>query len=176
MGDTQRRSKYDKAYWVQFFLGCERDWDDRKMRDRHRQKDGDLGLQADNPAEDPLAEALDNVDAVREWVSHVKELKRRLRGRKIDVTSFFQECGSFAGNELLRMAITSKDAKIRLDALKELLDRGGNSKVTKVAIATTNIDRGAAKEELISTIRGLASKVKDLEIIDTDVDKENEDV
>jgi len=167
-----KQSKYDKRYWQRYYMGADRDQTDKKMKDR-----SPFGLesQVDNPHEDPLAEAIDNIEAVNQWVAHVKELKKRLRNRKIDVTAFFQECGAFAGNELLRMAITSKDAKIRLEALKELLDRGGNSKVNKVAIASTHVDRGAAKEELMATIRGLASKVKDVEIVDV-TPKEGDDV
>lgn len=155
-------------------MGADRDDSYKAMKDRPIGKHNALADAPSNLPENEFMEALDNIDAINEWVKHVKELKKKLRGKKIDVTTFFQECGAFAGNELLRMAITSKDAKIRLEALKELLDRGGNSKVNKVAIASTHVDRGAAKEELIATIRGLATRVKDVQIID--VPKEGDDV
>jgi len=120
-----------------------------------------------NRNEKHLVDAIDNRDAIRAWLPLIKNLKKKLKNSKIDVTGFLQESGKYAAVELLNMAITAENDRVKLSALTEILDRGGNSKVNKVAIAHANVDRNATKEELKSLIRGLAKQTKAIEIDNT---------
>lgn len=115
-----------------------------------------------NSYEDMMITAMDHKSTI---IRYAKWLERLQRGA-VDVNTFMNKVSPDLVIELLNIATGSTDKKVKLDAIKDFLDRAGYAKVNKVAIAGS-IDSNASKEELVNTILGLAPKAN-IEIVDDD--------
>jgi len=117
--------------------------------------------------EDRLVEALDQKRMIERYMEHVEPL---LRG-KMDVQSFFGAISPRMASQLYDLAVNGDSDKVKLDAIRDILDRAGFSKVQKVAMATASAND--PKDQLVSMIEGLVNKSKDMpiEIVDDEEDK-----
>jgi hypothetical protein len=120
-----------------------------------------------NHVEDTMVKLLDHKSIL---FKHAKWLEKLEKGR-IDVGGFMGKVSPTLVVELLKIATGGDSEKVRLEAIKDFLDRAGYSKVNKVAIAGS-IDSSATKEELINTILGLSGKA-DIEIVDDETEAED---
>lgn len=128
-----------------------------------------------NSKEDAMVNAIDN----RQVLSKYADWITALREGKTDVPGFLDKMSPDLMIELMTIAMTGKD-KIKLEAIRDMLDRAGYGKVNKVAVAGT-LDAKASKEELLSTILGLGKKTGTIDVVDDDefveveVDDQGED-
>jgi len=117
-------------------------------------------------------------DRIAQAIDHKAELKRhahlleKLANTK-DVNGFFQDISPGIAAELLLLATdpTSSD-KIKLEAIRDILDRAGHGKVTKHAVA--RFDASTSKDAIISSILGNKKDLGRVGIEITD-DEDSED-
>ena len=110
------------------------------------------------------------IDHVAELRKYEKLLNRLAETR--DVTGFFQDASALVAHELLLTALHDENPKIRFEAKRDLLDRGGHKPVTKHAVA--RFDSSSSKEEIVSTIMGSKKDLSKVGIEITD-DEDNEE-
>lgn len=128
----------------------------------------DESYHSENHIEDNIARALDH----RRSLQKNAHLLERLDQTK-DVQGFFQDVSpSMASNMLLIAEDEEIPAKVRLEAIKDILDRAGHGKVTKHAVA--RFDASDSRDKIISTILGNSKELKKMgiEIVDDDEDQE----
>jgi len=118
-----------------------------------------------NYKEDAMIEAIDHLDELKKVAKVIEDL----RNSKTDVQNFFQGVAPEAAIELVKiMADTSNQAKIRLEAAKDLLNRAGYAPVNKHAVAS--FDSDTPREAIMSYIQGAQKDIPELEIIEDDED------
>lgn len=112
-----------------------------------------------------MLEMIDNKRALEKLVDWVD----KLQNNKTDVSNFFGGLAPEAAVELAGLMFSSKvNDKIKLEAVKDFLDRAGYSKVQKHAVAA--VDTDTSKEAILSLIAGKSGKIPDIEIVDDSED------
>jgi hypothetical protein len=118
-----------------------------------------------NSKEDRMLELIDNRRALEKLVDWVD----KLQNNKTDVNNFFGGLAPEAAIELAGIMFSTKVGdKVKLEAIKDFLDRAGYSKVQKHAVAS--VDTESSKEAILSLIAGKSGKIPDIEIIDDSED------
>ena len=134
---------------------------------KSRRKAGPKPIHEGVAHEKKIVEYIDDLDFFRKHKSQISKLYEG----KVDVPGFLKELSPQAVMALAKLAFTSTNEKVRLNAVQDWLDRAGFSKVEKHAFA--NLDPNTPKEQLISMLGGLGKKTKTIEIIeDDDTNKE----
>lgn len=129
---------------------------------KSRRKAGPKPTRDEQSPEKDLIEYIDDIDFFRK---HRGEISKLYSGN-IDVPGFLKQLSPQAVITLAKLAFTSRNEKVQLNAIQDWLDRAGFSKVEKHAFA--NIDPNTPKEQLISMLGGLGKKTKSIEIIEDD--------
>lgn len=149
---------------------------DKKKRKRKYPVDGrtvhargggrDDGYHSKNNIEDNIAAAMDN----KNTLLALSEQLQRLEKTK-DVQAFIQDIAADTAVDLAMLAKNGESEKVRLEAIRDILDRAGYGKVTKHAVA--RIDATQSKDTIISTILGAKKDLKKagIEIIDEDIEE-----
>lgn len=117
-----------------------------------------------NHIEDNIAAAIDNKNTLLKIAGQLDKLVRTR-----DVKGFIEDVAPETVVELVTIAHDARTpAKVRLQAIQDLLDRAGYGKVTKHAVA--RLDANASKDEIISAIYGTKKELKQvgIEIVDDD--------
>lgn len=109
---------------------------------------------------------IDNAHSLLQMKSHIEKLSKTR-----DVQGFIQDVSPEAVVELAALAMSSDNEKVKMDALRDLLDRAGFGKVQKHAVA--RVDAKDSKEAIIAHIMG-AKKALEKNGIEI-VDEEDED-
>lgn len=117
-----------------------------------------------NRAEDALIASMDKRDAMLKVSASIKSLQ----DHKLDFAGVLKNLTPEFTLEIINIALTEESAKVRLDALKSLLEMAGHGAVKKTANVHALVDASQPKEQLISLIQGLSKKTKALEIDDED--------
>jgi len=116
-----------------------------------------------NYKEDAMIDAIDMLDELKK----VAKMMEDLRNNKTDVQNFFQGIAPEAAIELVKiMNDPTAQAKIRLEAAKDLLNRAGYAPVNKHAVASFDAD--TPREAIMSYIKGAEKDIPELEIIEDD--------
>jgi hypothetical protein len=121
-----------------------------------------------NRKEEAIIDALDQKNFLLKHANWIEQLQ----DGRINVEGFLGALAPDVAIKLAELAFGGESDKVRLDAIKDFLDRAGFSKVNKHAVAA--IDPNAPKEQLISLIEGLGKKNQDIEFVD-DLVSEAED-
>jgi hypothetical protein len=119
-----------------------------------------------NHTEANMVAAIDNKNTLLKLADQLNKLTRTR-----DVKGFIEDIAAETAVELATIAHDAKTpAKVRLQAIQDLLDRAGFGKVTKHAVA--RLDANASKEEILSAIYGTKKELKQvgIEIVDDDED------
>ena len=109
---------------------------------------------------------IENKDAINLTLESIKRLAKTK-----DVQGFLEDCAPKMALELVNLALTGENEKIKLEAIKDMLDRAGHGKITKTA--NINIDASQSKEALISFIKGARKELNEegIEIVEDPEDK-----
>lgn len=135
----------------------------KQSRDPWQGRGNSTARPAINSKEDSM---LDSIDTIRMMQKHQAAIEK-LSSREWTVEQFFNGVGPDIALELLKAAYLADSSKVRLDAIKDFLDRAGYTKVQKVAVA--NLDPNAPKEQLRAIAEGLIKKnANDVELVDDD--------
>lgn len=138
----------------------------KQSRDPWQGRGNKQEAKATNTIEDRMLDNIDNMTMLRKF----GPILEKLSNKDWTVEQFFNGTAPDVAAELLKLAMTDGSSKVRLEAIKDLLDRAGYAKVQKVAVA--NLDPNAPKEQLRAIAEGLMKKnVNDIEFIDDDTDK-----
>lgn len=123
----------------------------------------DQSVHSVNTISDSMASVIDHKDFLYESRRHVERL-----AKTGDVHAFLQDMAPSFALELAMIAKTSGSEKIKLEAIRDLMDRAGYTKVTKHAVA--RFDASESKDAIISSIRGAEKELSKLgiEIVDED--------
>lgn len=127
----------------------------------------DESYHSKNHIDDIMARAIDQ----RTILTRHADLLNRLAETK-DVQGFIQDASPEIAHKLFLMAIEDDTpAKVKLEALRDLLDRAGYGKVTKHAVA--RFDASTSKDAIISQILGAQKDLKNagIEIVDEDIEE-----
>lgn len=140
--------------------------DNRQVTSRAENPSGHHNV---NHIEDRIAQALDHKQELKRYASLLEKLSKTG-----DVNGFFQDVApETAAAMLLQMTNPHTPAKIKVELMKDILDRAGYGKVTKHAVA--RFDASASKDEIISRILGSKKDLGKVGIEITD-DEENSDI
>lgn len=120
-----------------------------------------------NKEEAELVKMIDEKDAVLSLNKEIRKLSNTN-----DVQSFLTEISPTMAIELALLAKASDSEKIKLEAIKDILDRAGFGKVTKHAVA--RFDANSSKEQILAAIMGARKDLSKagIEIVDDDEDQE----
>jgi len=103
-------------------------------------------------------EVLDSIDLSRAKAKMLDQLFPKLAEyyEKADVDQFFNDISNVAAFEELNLLLNSRSEKVKLEAIKDILDRSGFAPVKKSAQVRADVKVDSLKEkELDSLIRGL---------------------
>lgn len=117
-----------------------------------------------NSKEDALLDAIDQKNSIKKFL----EFQDKVRSGLIDPSQLMSGMAPEMAVELLKLAFDGETEKIRLEAIKDVLDRSGYTKVQKLALA--QLDASQPKAQLLAFIEGLSKKSGIIEIED---DKED---
>lgn len=132
----------------------------------HSRSENDSGYHNKNHIEDRIATALDHHKELKKYADLLERLEKTR-----DVQGFIQDIApEVAASMLLMMANPSTPAKVKVEMMKDMLDRAGFGKVTKHAVA--RFDASTSKDAIISSILG--SK-KDLGKVGIEITDDEED-
>jgi len=119
----------------------------------------------DSPTND-IAFLLDNSSILKRIQKNIEKLTKSK-----DVRGFFQDISPDLALQMAVLAMGSDNDKIKLEALKDLLDRSGHTKVTRHAVA--RFSATDSKEAIIANIMG---NKKDLEKVGIEIVDDDEDI
>lgn len=128
----------------------------KRARQRILDRNGSLPPALRNRVD--LADVIDNKDYLLKYRDYIE----KLMNGQMDIPQFMKSLAPGMVKSIGAIAFTSKNEKIRLQAMQDFLDRAGYSKVEKHAIAT--IDPSIPKEQLISMLEGIGKKTGTIEI------------
>jgi len=113
-----------------------------------------------NAKENALIDAIDQKNSIQKFL----EFQEKVKSGLIDPGQLMSGMAPEMAIELLKLAFDGETEKIRLEAIKDVLDRAGYTKVQKVALA--QLDASQPKAQLLAFIEGLSKKSGIIEIED----------
>lgn len=116
-----------------------------------------------NSISDAMVTAIDNRETLGRHERHIQRLQKTG-----DVHAFFQDIAPSLALEMMMIATNSESEKLKVEALRDLMDRAGYGKVTKHAVA--RFDASESKDAIISSILGAKKDLgkMGIEIVDED--------
>lgn len=102
-----------------------------------------------------LLRLIDQADAIRRYGKHMVQMNKGT----MQVPGFFRAVAHDAAMVMAQLMISGDSDKIKLEAAKDILDRAGHNKTTKMSIAgQMNVSHETSKLELINIIMSSAKK------------------
>lgn len=106
--------------------------------------------------EDYLHRLIDKADMIRRYSKFIKNMNTGT----LEVPGFLKAVSQDAAFTVAQIMIDGDSDKVRLEAAKDILDRSGHTKTTKVSIAgQVNVDHDTSRLELINIIMSSVKKV-----------------